>query len=110
MVSLILGLPDWMTKTSFSRTLVMILTLVSPCGARWPCSVMWCWQRPTLASGGMPKNEDGPTYIGELGELGDARRHPQVLTYLGSEIRTGCAGEYYRVPHGLCEWEGRTEA
>lgn len=30
MESLILGLPDWTTKTSFSRTLVKILTLVSP--------------------------------------------------------------------------------
>lgn len=30
MVSLILGLPDWTTKTSFSRTLVRIRTLVSP--------------------------------------------------------------------------------
>lgn len=30
MVSLILGLPDWTTNTSFSRTLVRILTLVSP--------------------------------------------------------------------------------
>jgi len=30
MVSLILGLPDWTTKTSFSRTLFRILTLVSP--------------------------------------------------------------------------------
>lgn len=32
MESLIRGLPDWTTKTSFSRTLVMILTLVSPLG------------------------------------------------------------------------------
>lgn len=45
------------------------------------------------------------TYIGELGKLGDARRHPQVLTYLSSEIRTGCAGEYYRVPHCSGGWE-----
>lgn len=30
MESLILGLPDWTTNTSFSRTLVRILTLVSP--------------------------------------------------------------------------------
>lgn len=30
MESLILELPDWTTKTSFSRTLVRILTLVSP--------------------------------------------------------------------------------
>lgn len=32
MVSLILGLPDCTMKTSFSRTLLRILTLVSPCG------------------------------------------------------------------------------
>ena len=50
-----------------------------------------------------PGNE--PTYIGELGKLGDARRHPQVLTYLSSEVRTGCAGEYYRVPHCSGGWE-----
>jgi hypothetical protein len=31
MVSLILGLPDCTTNTSFSRTLVRIRTLVSPC-------------------------------------------------------------------------------
>lgn len=31
MVSLMVGLPDWMMKTSFSRTLLRILTLVSPC-------------------------------------------------------------------------------
>lgn len=30
MVSLILGLPDWTMKTSFSRTLVRMRTLVSP--------------------------------------------------------------------------------
>lgn len=30
MVSLTLALPDWTTKTSFSRTLVKIRTLVSP--------------------------------------------------------------------------------
>lgn len=30
MESLIFGLPDWTTNTSFSRTLVKILTLVSP--------------------------------------------------------------------------------
>jgi hypothetical protein len=30
MVSLILGLPDWTMKTSFSRTLLRIRTLVSP--------------------------------------------------------------------------------
>lgn len=32
MVSLILGLPDCTMKTSFSRTLLGILTLVSPYG------------------------------------------------------------------------------
>lgn len=31
MVSLMVGLPDWTMKTSFSRTLLRILTLVSPC-------------------------------------------------------------------------------
>lgn len=31
MVSLMVGLPDCTTKTSFSRTLVRIRTLVSPC-------------------------------------------------------------------------------
>ena len=39
MVSLTLGLPDWTMKTSFSRTLVSIRTLVSPCkqdGIGWP--------------------------------------------------------------------------
>lgn len=34
MESLILGLPDWTTKTSFSRTLVRIRTLVSPFGPK----------------------------------------------------------------------------
>jgi len=33
-VSLILGLPDWTTKTSFSRTLFRIRTLVSPYGEK----------------------------------------------------------------------------
>lgn len=36
MVSLILGLPDCTMKTSFSRTLFEILTLVSPYGeGKW---------------------------------------------------------------------------
>jgi ubiquitin-protein ligase len=36
MLSLILLLPDWTTKTSFSRILVKILTLVSPCNINQP--------------------------------------------------------------------------
>lgn len=35
MESLMRGLPDWTTKTSFSRTLVRILTLVSPLGVEF---------------------------------------------------------------------------
>ena len=61
-------------------------------------------------AGGGAAEERGAAYIGELRKLGDARRHPEVLTYLGSEIRTGCAGEYYRIAHGLSEWKERTES
>lgn len=98
MVSLILGLPDWMTKTSFSRTLVMIFTLVSPCQMRDLHSVMRHSKQP-LPPGGLPSGQ--ATYIGELRELSDAGRHPQVLTYLSSEGRAGCAGKYHRIPHGF---------
>jgi hypothetical protein len=44
MASLIRGLPDWTTKTSFSRTLVKILTLVSP--FEKPVSLKSSPQRP----------------------------------------------------------------
>jgi hypothetical protein len=69
MLSLILLLPDWTTNTSFSRILVKILTLVSPC-ARQPRSV----------------GEFGSTYVCKLGQLHGSRSHTQIRAYL---IRQG---------------------
>lgn len=56
-VSLILGLPDWTTNTSFSRTLVKIRTLVSP------------WDKKPLSAG-----------AGDVGET--ARQRSSSKTYI----------------------------
>lgn len=58
-VSLILGLPDCTMKTSFSRTLLRILTLVSPC-----CKEM---SHSWLVSGMVIAVKGGPTNGGTEG-------------------------------------------
>jgi hypothetical protein len=97
--SLIFELPDWTTKTSFSLTLVMMRTLVSPCDNRL---VLMRIQGEWEGSG--PREDSGRNggegcevgqrtgcraeeraYIGELGELGVCRSHAQVLTDLACE-------------------------
>lgn len=82
MLSLILLLPDWTTNTSFSRILVMILTLVSPCA-----------RQPRRAE------EFGITYICELGKLHGSRGHAQIGAYLGRECGTRAPSEYEGVAH-----------
>ena len=82
MLSLILLLPDWTTNTSFSRILVMILTLVSPC-ARQPYE----------------GEEFGSTYICELGKLHGSRSHTKIGAYLGRERGTRAPSEYEGVAH-----------
>jgi hypothetical protein len=72
MLSLILLLPDCTTKTSFSRILVKILTLVSPCGIGQP-------HRPT---GRLHR-----IYICELRELDSSWGHAQIRAYLIRERR-----------------------
>lgn len=59
--------------------------------------VSYVWATTAVASDNGTRRS---TYIGELRELGNARSHSQVLTYLRSERRARCAGEYYRIPHG----------
>lgn len=103
-VSLMVGLPDWMMKTSFSRTLLRILTLVSPCREEKMVSqVNFATEvcrgrgrgrsrddgRPRRAS--EPATDAGPTgtHIRELRELRLCRRHAQALTYLACENRAG---------------------
>jgi hypothetical protein len=82
MLSLILLLPDWTTNTSFSRILVKILTLVSPC-AHQPCCV----------------EEFGSTYICELGQLHSSRSHAQIRAYLSREHGARAPSKYEGVAH-----------
>lgn len=96
MESLILGLPDWTTKTSFSRTLVKILTLVSPFERS---ELVIC---PEAGNQGKPKSSDAElqeAHIGELGQLRLSRSHAQVLTYLAGESWARIASENERVAH-----------
>jgi hypothetical protein len=105
--SLILELPDWTTKTSFSRTLVRILTLVSP------------FTRSQVSQSLSRKQSDGnqqgsgtrrigssrgkatlEAHICELGQLSLARLHAQVLADLASENGNRVPGKDESVAHG----------
>jgi hypothetical protein len=86
MLSLILLLPDCTTKTSFSRILVKILTLVSPCDI------------------GQPHHGTGRLhriYIRELRKLDSSWGHAQIRAYLIRERRARAACEDECIAH--CE-------
>lgn len=82
MLSLILLLPDWTTNTSFSRMLVKILTLVSPCAGQ-PCR----------------REKFSTTHICELGQLHRRRRHAQIRAYLSCERGTRAPSKDEGVAH-----------
>ena len=83
MVSLILGLPDWTTKTSFSRTLVRIRTLVSPF-ENWVSSA---------SAGVIPRfSHTLPVSAGH--ELPEKMRVPRIVKEKKSLVNSGkrCSG------------------
>lgn len=101
MESLILGLPDWTTKTSFSRTLVKIRTLVSPLKTS---VLVASREAPTAETRKQKKAESAreeleEAHIGELGQVCIGWVHAQVLTDLGCENRARIARKNERVAH-----------
>lgn len=95
MESLIRGLPDCTTKTSFSRTLVKMRTLVSPFfGGKERKRLARQEERGTKA-----RAAGEQAHIGELRQLCVCRLHPQVLTYLPRQRRARIAGKDERVAH-----------
>lgn len=102
MESLILGLPDWMTKTSFSRTLVKIRTLVSPLKTS---VLVASREAPTAETRKQEKQAERAreeleeAHIGELGQVCIGWEHAQILTDLGCENRARIARKDERVAH-----------
>lgn len=107
MESLIRGLPDWTTKTSFSRTLVNILTLVSPLHfnmVSMKTSTKAASTKTLMRNTGGKQcveqdGSNGEAHIGELRQLGVCGRHAQVLTDLACESWARVPGENKRVAH-----------
>lgn len=87
MLSLILLLPDCTTNTSFSRMLVRIFTLVSPC-VSWLADLKHPPQRTVQCS-----------YICKLRELYRSRSCAQVGAYLARELGAGAPRENQSVAH-----------